>query len=107
MHFRAREQKTPEEILRWFSEKFYLMHLYDNNKLEYEEVKAMSDHRRREGQAPPDNGLQTWMRKTDNRMRRTADQLGRTDPRNLFRRRAQISSAAATNGVATRPENIH
>ncbi len=56
VHFRSREQKTPGEILRWFSEKFYLMHLYDNNKLEYEELKTMSAHRGREGQTPPDNG---------------------------------------------------
>ncbi len=40
MHFRNREQKTPGEILRWFSEKFYLIHLYNNNKLTYEELKT-------------------------------------------------------------------
>ncbi len=56
VHFRVKEQKTPGEILRWFSEKFYLKHLYDNNKLEYEELKTMSDHQGREGQIPPDNG---------------------------------------------------
>ncbi len=57
VHFRAREQKSPGEILRWFSGKFYLMHLYDNNKLKYEEIKTLSqDPRGREGQQPPDNG---------------------------------------------------
>ncbi len=56
VYFRSIEQKTFGGILRCFSEKFYLMNLYDNNKLEYKEVKAMSDHRGREGHTPPDNG---------------------------------------------------
>ncbi len=54
--FRSREQKTPGEILRWFSEKFYLMHLYNNNKLTYEEIKTTPDPMGRAGQQPPDNG---------------------------------------------------
>ncbi len=56
VHFRSREQKTPGEILRWFSEKFYLMHLYNNNKLTYEELKTTPDPMGRAGQQPPDNG---------------------------------------------------
>ncbi len=57
VHFRSREQKSPGEILRWFTEKFYLMHLYNNNILEYEETKFTTiNSRGREGQQPPDNG---------------------------------------------------
>ena len=57
VHFRAREQKSPGEILRWFSEKHFLMHLYDTNRLDYEELKLRSQHPGgREGQRPPDNG---------------------------------------------------
>ncbi len=56
VHFRSREQKTPGGILRWFSEKFYLMHLCNNNKLMYEELNTPSDLGGRRGQQPPDNG---------------------------------------------------
>ncbi len=56
VHFRVKEQKSPGEILRWFSGKFYLMHLYDNNKLKYEDLKTPSIPRGRRGQQPPDNG---------------------------------------------------
>ncbi len=61
VHFRVREQKSPGEILRWFSGKFYLMHLYDTNKLKYEELKTLSNPRGHEGQQLPDNG---WDRDT-------------------------------------------
>ena len=57
VHYRAREQKSPGEILRWFSEKYYLMHLYDENKVEYDELKTLTQHPEgRDGQQPPDNG---------------------------------------------------
>ncbi len=49
VHFRSREQKTPGGILRWFSERFYIMHLCNNNKLIYEELKTPSDPRGRAG----------------------------------------------------------
>ncbi len=99
VHFRAREQKKLGGILRWFWEKFYLMHLYDNNKHEYEELKTMSDHRGREGQMPPDNGWQTSLTtNTGNRTMRTMDQW--EDPVDLIRWQAQIISGETANGVA-------
>ncbi len=56
VHFRVKEQKSPGESLRWFSEKFYLRYLYDENKLKYEELKTTPDPMGRAGQQPPDNG---------------------------------------------------
>ncbi len=99
--FRARKQKTLGEILRWFSDKSYLMHLYDTNKLEYEELKTMSAHRGHEGQTLPDIGWQTSLTTwTDNGTTMTTGKQRTQDPGDLFRRRAQICSEAATNGVA-------
>ena len=55
-HFRQAELGTPSGIMRWFKEKYFLMHLYDENRKSYERIKHLYPESGREGQQPPDNG---------------------------------------------------